>query len=221
MVRPENTQSAPSELEPEATETKSLFDGRFTLQLKPNDRQLTFSSTSTSQVFARLEFDDMPTACALSHSDTTLFIGTARGRLVAINICYAVNENKQAKYTQTIFFTLFFQFQMSKNSELLITSVTRESEQYAIYHKHEHQLIERIILNADGSRLLTGDASGRVLEWDAYSGSMIKDVREKRFATYLFLFAPLITLHIGKGTLLQFMQEIANTIDRNNELYKS
>lgn len=78
--------------EPVATEAQSIFDSRFTLTLIPKDHQIVLSSTFGDQVFVRLAIDDMPTACALSHSDTTLFVGTATGRLVMINICHAVSN---------------------------------------------------------------------------------------------------------------------------------
>jgi hypothetical protein len=60
-----------------------------------------------------------------------------------------------------------------------------DTETHAVFDKHEGKQICKIAMNLDGSRLATGDITGKIMIWDTRSGQIL--VRINKNGKFLLL----------------------------------
>ncbi|KAI6184112.1 hypothetical protein M3Y97_00561400 [Aphelenchoides bicaudatus] len=145
----------------------SCFDSMFMLSVGL-DHRLVLYDLNSKTVLQKIHFDTELTSCAFSLSDTFLFCGTKTGRLVKLSLFHA---------------------QAYDSTDIIQTQSATDAETHTVFDKHEGKAICKIVMNLDGTRLATGDVSGKVMVWDPRSGQILVRI-SKNEEIHSLMFAP-------------------------------
>ncbi|KAI6228473.1 WD40 repeat domain containing protein [Aphelenchoides besseyi] len=130
----------------------SQFDSKYLMSVGL-DHQMVFTDIEASREVFKLSVDVPLTACAMSPTDSTFYLGTENGRLIIIHGPHAI--------------------EYAKRSDVLRNGAATNTVDYSVHDKHSGSSIVSMAVNFDGSRLATADPNGLVVIWDTSNGQMV------------------------------------------------
>ncbi|KAI6172354.1 WD40 repeat domain containing protein [Aphelenchoides besseyi] len=130
----------------------SQFDSKYLMSVGL-DHQMVFTNIEAGQEVFKLSVDVPLTACAMSPTDSTYYLGTENGRLIIIHAPHA--------------------FEYAKRLDVVRNGAVANTVDYSVHDKHSGSSIISIAVNFDGSRLATADPNGLIVIWDTSNGQMI------------------------------------------------